>query len=119
MPRNPETTETGLAAAIAANPVAASPPSQTSASGAISQPSGGKPSRAEGYLARVDAHLADMNRRERKDWLERQIITWEKLFCAFIATEGRSQPVTDPNDPPRAEDFALTLAGLALRHARA
>ena len=53
-----------------------------------------------------------MNTRSRLAFLEKQIAAWEGLYRAFLATEGASQPMTNPGDPPQAADFLLVITGL-------
>jgi hypothetical protein len=69
------------------------------------------------FLRRIDAHLATLRDHEaRRNFLEHQIEGWQARYAAFIATEGQSEPVRYPSDPPQAADFLLTIVGLASRH---
>jgi hypothetical protein len=75
-----------------------------------------KPGRAARFLARLDRHLALLaDEPARSGFLDRQLEGWEHRYARFVATEGASEPVCDPADPPQASDFLLTIAGLATR----
>ena len=72
--------------------------------------------RASRFLARLDGHLPIIpDRSARRAILERQLEGWERRYARFIATEGASEHVVDPADPPQAADFLLTIVGLAAR----
>jgi hypothetical protein len=72
--------------------------------------------RSQRFLARLDAHLPTIvNPAARQAFLDRQIGGWEHRYARFIATDGASEPVLDPADPPQAADFLLTIMGLAAR----
>jgi hypothetical protein len=72
--------------------------------------------RAERFLARLDSHLPFIaDRLARRVFLDRQLEGWERRFARFIATDGASEPVTNPADPPQAADFLLTITGIAAR----
>jgi hypothetical protein len=72
--------------------------------------------RAARFLARLDRHLAVLaDEPARCDFLERQLDGWEHRYARFVATEGASEPISNPPDPPQASDFLLTIAGLAAR----
>ena len=73
------------------------------------------PSRTDRYMARVEARLADLAQAEQRRFLLEQLDTWECRYGRFVATEGRSEPVTDPSDPPQAGDFLNTLCALRKR----
>ena len=51
----------------------------------------------------------------RRDFLDRQIEGWQRRYARFITTEGDSEPILIPTDPPQAADFLLTIAGLMAR----
>lgn len=73
-------------------------------------------SRAARFFARLDRHLSDLaDAPARCGFLERQLAGWEHRYARFVATEGASEPVCDPADPPQASDFLVTIAGLAAR----
>jgi hypothetical protein len=72
--------------------------------------------RAERFLARLDSHLPFIaDRLARRALLDRQLEGWERRYTRFIATDGASEPVTNPADPPQAADFLLTITGIAAR----
>jgi hypothetical protein len=72
--------------------------------------------RAARFLARLDRHLSLLaDEPARCGFLERQLEGWEHRYARFVATDGASEPVRDPADPPQASDFLLTIAGLAAR----
>jgi hypothetical protein len=72
--------------------------------------------RASRFLSRIDAYLHELRDDEaRRTFLDRQIEGWEDRYARFLATEGASEPVANPADPPQAADFLLTIAGLAKR----
>lgn len=74
------------------------------------------PERSRRFLARLDAHLPTIaDPAARQAFLDRQIGGWEHRYARFIATDGASEPVLDPADPPQAADFLLTIMGLAAR----
>jgi hypothetical protein len=75
-----------------------------------------RPPRSERFLARLDAHLPTIEDPvARRAFLDRQMGGWEHRYVRFIATDGTSEPVIDPADPPQAADFLLTIMGLAAR----
>jgi hypothetical protein len=79
-------------------------------------PAGKPPDRSQRFLARLDAHLPTIaNAATRRAFLDQQIGGWEHRYARFIATDGASEPVIDPADPPQAADFLLTIMGLAAR----
>ena len=59
--------------------------------------------------------LADMEPAAREAFLSRLIDNWEWRYRTWLRTDGASEHCTDPHDPITAEDFVLTLAGLAAR----
>jgi hypothetical protein len=72
--------------------------------------------RATHYIARMDAHLPTLSDdAARVVFLNRQLDGWERRYARFIATEGSSEPVIIPSDPPQAADFLLTIVGIAAR----
>jgi hypothetical protein len=72
--------------------------------------------RSARFLRSIDAYLPRLlDARMRQLFLDRQIAGWEHRYTRFIATEGGSEPVLDPADPPQAADFLMTIAGLARR----
>jgi hypothetical protein len=72
--------------------------------------------RAARFVARVDDYLPRLgNAAARRAFLQAQIEAWERRYARFIASEGRSEVVTDAADPPAATDFLLTITGLAAR----
>lgn len=71
--------------------------------------------RADHYLSQVDALLATLTPAAGRVVLRKLIIGWEREYDRFLATEGESMPVTNPDDPPEAADFLLTIAGLSAR----
>jgi hypothetical protein len=74
------------------------------------------PDRTKRFLTRVDVHLPSLaDSAARRAFLDRQIDGWEHRYARFIATDGASEPVADPLDPPQAADFLLTIMGLATR----
>jgi hypothetical protein len=77
---------------------------------------GGGCARALRFFSRIDAYLPVLADDEtRRIFLERQIEGWEHRYSRFLATDGASEPATDPADPPQAADFLLTIEGLATR----
>jgi hypothetical protein len=79
-------------------------------------PANRPPDRSRRFLARLDAHLPTIpDPASRRAFLDRQIDGWEHRYACFIATEGASEPVLDPADPPQAADFLLTIMGLTAR----
>jgi hypothetical protein len=75
-----------------------------------------EPGRAARFLARLDRHLSVLaDEPARCGFLERQLEGWEHRYARFVATEGASEPIGNPADPPQASDFLLTIAGLAAR----
>jgi hypothetical protein len=78
--------------------------------------SSGKPDRALRFLARLDRHLPTLaDQAARRDFLDLQIEGWQRRYARFIATEGGSEPILIPADPPQAADFVLTIVGLMAR----
>ncbi len=72
--------------------------------------------RALRFLCRIDAHLPVLRGEQaRRIFLEQQIAGWERRYRRFLATDGASEPIADPADPPQAADFLLTIEGLARR----
>jgi hypothetical protein len=72
--------------------------------------------RSTRFFARLDAHLPTLaDDRARGAFLDTQLAGWEHRYARFVATDGTSEPVCDPADPPQAADFLLTLIGLAAR----
>jgi hypothetical protein len=72
--------------------------------------------RATRFVARLDGHLRTLaDDASRRAFLDRQLEGWEHRYARFIATEGDSEPVTDPANPPQAADFLLTITALAAR----
>lgn len=77
------------------------------------------PSRSDRFLARVDGHLSILESdAKRRAFLTQQIVGWEERYARFINSEGESEAVIDPRDPPQAADFVLTIAGLEVRRAK-
>ena len=75
-----------------------------------------QPERALRFLARLDRHLPTLaDQAARRDFLDRQLEGWQRRYARFIATEGDSEPVLIPADPPQAADFLLTIVGLMAR----
>jgi hypothetical protein len=67
-------------------------------------------------LDRVDAVLATFQtNKARRRFLDQQVEAWERRYSRFLASEGASEVVLHPADPPQAADFLLTIAGLARR----
>jgi len=75
-------------------------------------------SRADRFLARVDAALPAMTPAEQRKFLYHLTAGWEERYRDFIRTDGKSEHYTNPRDPVSAADFTLTLAGLAARRRR-
>jgi hypothetical protein len=76
----------------------------------------GPSDRANRFLARLDAELPIISDQQaRRAFLDRQIEGWERRYARFIVTDGASEPVANPADPPQAADFLLTITGLAAR----
>ena len=72
--------------------------------------------RAGRFIARVDAHLPTLcDDAARRAFLDRQLEGWEHRYARFLATEGASEPVADPVDPPQAADYLLAITALAAR----
>lgn len=72
--------------------------------------------RPDRFLARLDAKLSALaDGASRRAFLERQLAGWESRYARFIASEGASEPILDPADPPQAADFLLTITALAAR----
>jgi hypothetical protein len=72
--------------------------------------------RAARLLDRVDAVLATFpTSKARRRFLDQQVEAWERRYSRFLASEGASEIVRHPADPPQAADFLLTIAGLARR----
>jgi hypothetical protein len=75
-----------------------------------------QPERARRFLARLDRHLPTLaDQAARRDFLDRQLEGWQRRYARFIATEGESEPILIPADPPQAADFLLTIVGLMAR----
>jgi hypothetical protein len=75
-----------------------------------------KPERALRFLARLDRHLPTLaDQAARREFLDRQLEGWQQRYARFIATEGESEPILIPADPPQAADFLLTIVGLMAR----
>jgi hypothetical protein len=67
-------------------------------------------------LDRVDAVLATFRtNKARRRFLDQQVEAWERRYSRFLASEGASEGVLHPADPPQAADFLLTIAGLERR----
>jgi hypothetical protein len=71
--------------------------------------------RVDRFLTRVDHELASIEPVALDAFLCRLIEHWEPCYAIWQRTEGESERSTDPSDPIRADDFMLTLAGLAAR----
>ena len=72
--------------------------------------------RATRFIARVDDYLPTLaDDAARRGFLDRQLDGWERRYARFIATEGQSEPIAVPADPPQAADFLLTITRLAAR----
>jgi hypothetical protein len=72
--------------------------------------------RATRFITRLDGHLRTLaDDASRRAFLDRQLEGWEHRYARFIATEGDSEPVADPANPPQAADFLLTITALAAR----
>jgi hypothetical protein len=72
--------------------------------------------RVQRFLRRVDRYLDALDDdARRRGFLDRQVDDWERRYARFLATDGVSEPVCDPADPPHAADFLLTIAALAKR----
>lgn len=72
--------------------------------------------RTSHFLSRIDRHLQGMTSvDEQSAFLTRQTRAWEERYARFVVTAGASEPVTDPNDPPQAADFTVTITALAAR----
>lgn len=72
--------------------------------------------RATRFIARLDGHLRTLaDDAARRAFLESQLEGWEYRYARFVATDGASEPVADPADPPQAADFLLTITALAAR----
>jgi len=75
-----------------------------------------QPERALRFLARLDRHLPTLaDQSARRQFLDRQLEGWQRRYARFIATEGESEPILIPADPPQAADFLLTIVGLMAR----
>jgi hypothetical protein len=73
-------------------------------------------SRADRFLSRIDQHLPTLaHAAARRAFLKQQIEAWQGRYSRFLATEGRSEPINDPADPPAAADFLLTITCLVAR----
>jgi hypothetical protein len=72
-------------------------------------------SRTDRFMARIDAHLATLPESKRRPFLAKQLWEWESRYTKFQTTDGDSEPVTDPADPPMATDFVLTICCLSER----
>ena len=76
----------------------------------------GSTDRSARFLRRIDAYLPSLpGARARRLFLDQQIAGWEHRYARFISTEGGSEPVLDPANPPQAADFLITIVGLARR----
>ena len=72
--------------------------------------------RTNKFLARVDAHLKTLaDDAARRSFLAQQIAAWEFRYERFQLTDGASEPITDPANPPHAADFVLTIMALHSR----
>jgi len=68
------------------------------------------------FLRRLDAHLRRLaDDAGRLAFLSRLEAEWEARYARFVASEGASEPVMDPADPPQALDFLATITALAAR----
>ena len=75
-----------------------------------------QPDRAMRFLARLDRHLPTLaDQAARRAFLDRKLEGWQQRYARFIATDGESEPVITPADPPQAADFLLTITGLMAR----
>ncbi|HEY7243373.1 MAG TPA: hypothetical protein VH678_05760 [Xanthobacteraceae bacterium] len=75
-----------------------------------------KPSRADRFLARVDAHLSTLSTDgARQSFVASQMRAWKARYAKFVESAGASEPATDVSDPPQAADFLLTITGLQVR----
>jgi hypothetical protein len=70
------------------------------------------PAHSERYLKRVDAHLKTLNKTARREFLTRQINTWERRYSSFLTDDS---PLIPSTTYPDAADYLLTIAGLAVR----
>lgn len=61
------------------------------------------------FAARVKAHLDTLPEAKKLSFVQAQLRTWEDRYNHFIATEGKSEPVTDKANPPQAADFLATV----------
>ncbi|MGA7487639.1 MAG: hypothetical protein WBW74_11980 [Xanthobacteraceae bacterium] len=85
---------------------------------AASAAAGHSADRVTRFIARVDAYLPTLaDDAARRAFLDRQLNGWERRYARFMATEGDSEPMAVPADPPQAADFLLTITGLATRRA--
>jgi hypothetical protein len=80
-------------------------------------PGGGEPTdRATRFIARLDTYLPKLaDDGARQAFLDRQLAGWEHRYSRFIATEGASEPIGNPTNPPQVADFLLTITALAAR----
>ena len=74
------------------------------------------PDRTARFIARLDGYLLALDDdAARYAFLDRQLEGWEHRYARFVATEGASEPIANPADPPQAADFLLTITALASR----
>lgn len=76
----------------------------------------GPSDRTARFIARLDGYLLALaDDATRCAFLDRQLEGWEHRYARFVATEGASEPIANPADPPQAADFLLTITALASR----
>jgi hypothetical protein len=74
------------------------------------------PDRTSRFLVRIDSHLRTLaDDRARRAFLSCQLDGWERRYARFLDSQGASEPVGDPSDPPQAADFVATITALAAR----
>lgn len=72
--------------------------------------------RADRFLARLDAQLEqEPDDTARRALIDRLLSGWYNRYFMFIQTEGESEYVADPSDPPHPNDYLETISGLQAR----
>ena len=72
--------------------------------------------RTERYMEKIHTMCAGLDTDEDIEQLLRKLKEgWERRYADFIITDGESEPVDNPYDPPQASDFTMTLLGLSVR----
>ena len=75
--------------------------------------------RTERYMEKIHTMCAGLDTDEDIEQLLRKLKEgWERRYRDFIITEGESEPVDNPYDPPQAADYLATITALGAELAR-